>query len=52
MANGLPPFPDLAAEQRTPLVEALLALIRARQDRIGQLEATAQQLRDECEGES
>ncbi|HEV3343935.1 MAG TPA: transposase [Pirellulales bacterium] len=47
MANGLPPLPDIPAEQRTPLVEALLAVIRAQQDRIGALEETVQQLRDE-----
>jgi len=34
-------------EQRTPLVEALLAVIRAQQDRIGELEETVQVLRDE-----
>jgi Transposase IS66 family len=47
MANGLPPLPDIPAEQRTPLVEALLALIRAAQDRIRELEETVQHLRDE-----
>jgi hypothetical protein len=40
-------LPDIPAEERTPLVEALLALLRVQQDRIQQLEATAQQLRDE-----
>ena len=39
--------PDIPAEERTPLVEALLALIHVQQDRIQQLEATVQQLRDE-----
>ena len=47
MANGLPPLPDIPAEQRTALVEALLAVIRAQQDRIRELEETVQQLRDE-----
>jgi hypothetical protein len=47
MANGLPPVPEVPAEQRTPLVEALLALICAQQDRIAILEETVQQLRDE-----
>lgn len=47
MANGLPLLPDIPLEQRTPLVEALLAIIRAQQDRIGQLEVTVLQLRDE-----
>ena len=47
MANGLPPLPEIPLEQRTPLVEALLAIICAQQDRIVQLEETVQQLRDE-----
>src|SRR5260370_28833611 len=47
MANGLLPLPDIPAEQRTPLVDALLAVIRAQQDRIRDLEETVQQLRDE-----
>jgi hypothetical protein len=47
MANGLPPLPEIPLEQRTPLVEALLAVICAQQDRIRQLEETVQQLRDE-----
>jgi Transposase IS66 family len=47
MANGLPPLPDIPAEQRTPLVEALLAVIHAQQDRIGGLEETVLRLRDE-----
>jgi transposase IS66 family protein len=47
MANGLPALPDIPAEQRTSLVEALLAIMRARQDRIRALEETVQQLRDE-----
>src|SRR5438105_4952354 len=47
MANGIPALPDIPVEQRTPLVEALLAVIRAQQDRIRELEETVQQLRDE-----
>jgi hypothetical protein len=47
MANGLTPLPDIPAEQRTPLVEVLLAVIRAQQDRIGELEDAVQRLRDE-----
>jgi hypothetical protein len=47
MANGLPPLPEIPLEQRTPLVEALLALIGAQQDRIAKLEETVQILRDE-----
>src|SRR5271155_2513884 len=47
MANGLPPLPDIPADQRTPLVEALLAVIRAQQDRIRELEDTVLQFRDE-----
>ena len=47
MANGLPPLPEIPAEQRTPLVEALLAIICAQQDRIAKLEETVQLLRDE-----
>ena len=47
MANGLPPLPEIPLEQRTPLVEALLAVICAQQDRIAKLEETVQQLRDE-----
>jgi hypothetical protein len=47
VANGLPSLPDIPAEQRTPLVEALLGVIRAQQDRIRELEETVQQLRDE-----
>src|SRR5437660_2175186 len=40
-------LPDIPAEERTPLVETLLALLRVQQDRIQQLEATIQQVRDE-----
>lgn len=47
MANGLPPVPDIPAEQRTPLVEALLGVIRAQQDRVQELEDAVQHLRDE-----
>jgi Transposase IS66 family len=47
MANGFPAIPDIPAEQRTPLVEALLAVVRAQQDRIRELEETVRQLRDE-----
>ena len=47
MANGLPPFPEILGEQRTPLVEALLAVIYAQQDRIAKLEETVRVLRDE-----
>jgi hypothetical protein len=32
-------LPDIPAEERTPLVEALLARLRVQQDRIQQLEA-------------
>jgi Transposase IS66 family len=44
MKFELPPIP---AAERTPLVEALLAIIDAQQPRIQQLEETVQQLRDE-----
>ncbi len=47
MANGLQPLPEIPPEQRTPLVEALLAVICSQQDRIAKLEETVQQLRDE-----
>jgi hypothetical protein len=40
-------LPDIPAEERTPLVEALLGIIRVQHDRIQHLEATVQQLRDE-----
>jgi hypothetical protein len=40
-------LPDIPAEARTPLVESLLALLRVQQDRLQQLEATVQQLRDQ-----
>lgn len=44
MKLELPPIPDA---ERTPLVEALLAIVDAQQTRIQQLEETVQQLRDE-----
>jgi hypothetical protein len=44
MKIQLPPIPDA---ERTPLVEALLAIIDAQQQRLQQLEETVQQLRDE-----
>lgn len=47
MANGIPSLPDIPAEQRTPLVEALLAVIHAQQDRNREFEETVQRLRDE-----
>src|SRR3984893_8540139 len=40
-------LPDIPADERTPLVESLLAIIRVQQDRIQQLEATDQELRAE-----
>lgn len=40
-------LPPISAAERTPLVEALLAIIDAQQVRIQQLEETVQQLRDE-----
>jgi Transposase IS66 family len=40
-------LPEIRPEERTPLVESLLATIRIQQDRIQQLEDTVQQLRDE-----
>ena len=47
MANELPVLPDIPAEQRTPLVEALLAVIRAQQDQLRAFADTVQHLRDE-----
>jgi hypothetical protein len=44
MKMELPPIPP---EERTPLVESLLAIIYHLQDRVQQLEGTVQQLRDE-----
>lgn len=40
-------LPDIPPEQRTPLVEALLDIVRPLLDRVQELEATNQQLRDE-----
>jgi hypothetical protein len=40
-------LPEMRSEERTPLVEALLAIIRQLADRVAQLEQTNQQLRDE-----
>jgi hypothetical protein len=40
-------LPHIPATERTPLVETLLAIFRVQQDRIQQLEATVQELRDE-----
>jgi hypothetical protein len=40
-------LPDIPADERSPLVETLLAIIRVLQDRVQQLEETVQQLRDE-----
>jgi Transposase IS66 family len=40
-------LPEIPAEERTPLVEALLGIIRQLLDRVQELELTNQQLRDE-----
>ena len=40
-------LPEVRPEERTPLVESLLAIIRQLLDRVEQLEVTVQQLRDE-----
>jgi hypothetical protein len=40
-------LPEIRPEERTPLVETLLGIIRQLLDRIGQLEETIQHLRDE-----
>jgi hypothetical protein len=40
-------LPEVRPEERTPLVESLLAVIRQVLDHVQQLEATVQQLRDE-----
>ena len=40
-------FPEIPADERTPAVESLLALVRQLLDRVGQLEETNQRLRDE-----
>ena len=40
-------LPEIRPEDRTPLVEALLPIIRLLADRVAELEQTNQQLRDE-----
>jgi hypothetical protein len=40
-------LPEIRPEDRTPLVEALLGMLRELQDRVGQLEQDNQHLRDE-----
>jgi Transposase IS66 family len=40
-------LPEIGPEERTPLVESLLAIIRQLLDRVQQLEGTVQELRDE-----
>src|SRR5262245_6288321 len=40
-------LPDIRPEERTPLVEALVRIIQQLLDRVGQLEESQQQLRDE-----
>lgn len=40
-------LPEVRVEERTPLVESLLAILRQLLDRVQQLEQTVQQLRDE-----
>src|SRR5262249_25107221 len=40
-------LPEIRPEEQTPLIEALLAIIRQVMDRVAQLEETNQQLRDE-----
>jgi hypothetical protein len=40
-------LPDIRTEERTPLVESLLAIIRVQQDHIQQFAETVQHLRDE-----
>src|SRR5262245_9381875 len=40
-------LPEIRAEERTPLVETLLGVVRQLLDRVQQLEETNQQLRDE-----
>jgi Transposase IS66 family len=40
-------LPEIRPEDRTPLVEALLGIVRQLLDRVGQLEEANQQLRDE-----
>ena len=43
-------LPEIGPEERTSVVEALLGVIRQLLDRVGQLEQTNQQLRDEIQG--
>src|SRR5260370_13761536 len=40
-------LPEVRPEERTPLVDSLVAIIRQLLDRVQQLEETVQQLRDE-----
>ena len=40
-------LPEIRPEERTPLVEALLAIIRQLADRVAELEQSHQQMRDE-----
>ena len=40
-------LPEIRPEERTPLVEALLGIIQQLLDRVAELEATVQQLRDD-----
>jgi hypothetical protein len=40
-------LPEVCPEERTPLVESLLAIVRQLLDRVEQLEGSVQQLRDE-----
>jgi len=40
-------LPEIPAEERTPLVEALLGIVRHLLDRVHELEQTNQELRDE-----
>src|SRR5712671_1562783 len=40
-------LPDIRPEERTPLVEALLEIIRHLSDRVAELEVAVQELRDE-----
>lgn len=47
MANGFAALPDIPSDQRTPLVEALLAVIHAQQDRLREFAEAVQHLRDE-----
>ena len=40
-------LPEIGPEDRTPLVEALLGIIRQLADRVAELEVANQELRDE-----